>query len=463
MIKRIELLLLLAAGCGGTSPAGSAGADSGSSLDPTVAATSSGSGETTAQTGSATSAATTPTATTPSTSGVTTLGTTGGVDTSSSGGTPRMDLPDPDVPACRGGGSRVLDFSYIWVANSGQGTVSKIDTQTMTELGRYIARPDSAGNPSRTSVSLVGDVAVANRAGGISKFYARPEDCLESNGTPGLQTSSGADDILAWGQEECLAWYTPMEGNAQRPVAWTSGTFSEESCSWEDQAVWTTNATTNVAGSIEVLRLDGLTGVIEVTVPVPELGVGWAGPYGGAVDAENNFWFHCREAGTPHPLVRVDWDGAGYEIFDVPDPVNPYGITIDSSGRVWLAGYQGGVGRFDPMTATWDTVVGPTGLGIQEDAFGRMWMAIFPWTQTGAIAFDVDTMDVVDTIDLTGVAASSRGVSVDFDGNIWVVEDGAQAFRIDPETGDYEVYGGLTGAYTYSDMTGWGLSLVTPG
>lgn len=463
MIKRAEFLLLLAAGCGSTSPADSAGADSGSGVDPTLSATSSGSGETTAQTESATTGATGPSSTTPGTSGVTTLGTTGRPETSSSGDAPKLDLPDPDVPACGGGGSRVLDFSYIWVANSAQGTVSKLDTQTMTELGRYIARPDSAGNPSRTSVSLVGDVAVANRAGGISKFYANPEDCLESNGSPGLQTSTGADDILAWDQEECRAWYTPMEGNAQRPVAWTSGTFNEDSCTWEDQAVWTTTATTNVAGSIEVLRLDGLTGVIELTVPVPELGVAWAGPYGGAVDAENNFWFHCRDAGIPHPLVRVDSDGTGYEIFDVPEPVNPYGITIDSSGRVWLAGYEGGIGRFDPLTATWDTVVGVTGLGIQEDAFGRMWMAIYPWTQTGAIAFDVDTMDVVDTIDLTGVAASSRGVSIDFDGNVWVVEDGAQAFRIDPETGDYEVYGGLTGAYTYSDMTGWGLSLVTPG
>lgn len=462
MIRRAQLLLCLAVGCGGTSSSDDGGNSATSGLQPTTAGSSSSRGETTVQTSGGSASTSGPSTATLSASGTTASDTTAAAS-SSSGEEPRFDLPDPDVPACKGGGSRVLDFSYIWVANSSQGTVSKIDTQSMQEIGRYIARPDSAGNPSRTSVSLTGDVAVANRAGGISKFYARTEDCLESNGTPGIQTSMGADDILPWDQEECRAWYTPIDGNAQRPVAWTSGTFSEETCAYEDQAVWTTAATVNSPGSIEVLRLDGLTGVVDVTVPVPELGVGWAGPYGGAVDAENNFWFHCREAGTPHPLVRVAADGSGYEIFDVPDPVNPYGITIDSSGRVWLAGYQGGIGRFDPVTATWDTVAGVTGLGIQEDAFGRMWMAIYPWAQTGVIAFDVDTMAVLDTIDMTGVASSSRGVSIDFEGNVWMVEDGAQAFRIDPDSGEFEVYAGLTGAYTYSDMTGWGLSLVTPG
>src|SRR5690349_784454 len=62
-----------------------------------------------------------------------------------------------------GGGGKTPEFSYIWVANAGQSTISKINTQTMVEEGRYITRPDSNGNPSRTSVNLSGDVAVANR------------------------------------------------------------------------------------------------------------------------------------------------------------------------------------------------------------------------------------------------------------------------------------------------------------
>ena len=114
--------------------------------------------------------------------------------------------------------------------------------------------------------------------------------------------------------------------------------------------------------------------------------------------------------------------------------------------------------------ATWQTVPGVTGLGIQEDAAGRMWMAIYPWTATrGVIAFDVETMAVLQTIDMTAVTPNSRGVSIDFDGYVWMIDQTDSAFKIDPDTGTWEQYQGLTGPYTYSDMTGWGLSLVNTG
>ncbi|MCH9687274.1 MAG: hypothetical protein K0V04_37920 [Deltaproteobacteria bacterium] len=372
-----------------------------------------------------------------------------------------FDVGSPDVPPC--GGGTGLDFSYIWVANSSQGTVSKIDTQTMAELGRYRVRPDSAGNPSRTSVNLVGDVAVANRAGGIAKIYAVESRCVDSNGTPGIQTSTGPADILPWGEDECLAWYAPITQNQQRPVAWTSGVFDETECAWTEQKVWATASNASSAGSVVAMRFNGDTGALELEVPVPELSSGGFGPYGGAVDANNDFWFHSRDSGVPHPLVHVAADGSSYEIIPVPDPVNPYGITIDSSGRVWLAGYQGGIGRYDPVLGSWQTVPGVTGLGIQEDAQGRMWMAIYPWATTGVVAFDVETMAIVQTIDMTGVAPQSRGVSIDFDGYIWMVDQTDSAWKLDPDAGTWERYQGLTGPYTYSDMTGWGLSLVSEG
>ena len=212
------------------------------------------------------------------------------------------------------------------------------------------------------------------------------------------------------------------------------------------------------------IRLNGDTGVVELDIAVPELSVGSFGPYGGAVDQVGDFWFHSRDSGLPHPLVHVDADGAAYEIINVPDPVNPYGITVDSNGRIWLAGYQGGIGRYDPMLGTWDTVVGFTGLGIQEDAEGVMWLAIYPWdTLRGLYAFDVNTMAHLATIDMTAEAPSSRGVSIDFDGYVWMIDQDSSAWRVDPTFGTWERYQGLTGPYTYSDMTGWGLSLVTPG
>ena len=192
-----------------------------------------------------------------------------------------FDVNAPDVPPCSGSGKDEVEFSYIWVANSAEGTVSKIDTATLTEVGRYIVRPDSAGNPSRTSVNLSGDVAIANRAGDITKIYAREDDCQDTNGMLGIQTSTGAGDVLAWDVEECRAWYLDMPYNVQRPVAWTSGTFSTETCAWEGQKVWTTGGMESVNGSVHAILIDGDSGVIDEDLPVPEINVDWAGPYGG--------------------------------------------------------------------------------------------------------------------------------------------------------------------------------------
>ena len=127
----------------------------------------------------------------------------------------------PDTPgdACggngKGGGG--IDFSYIWIADSSQNAVSKINTQTLIEEGRYLVHP-GYGNPSRTSVSLSGDVAIANRAGGVTKVYAELDDCQDVNGMPGIQTSSGGADVLAWGTDDCVAWHTPMNYSTQRPI-----------------------------------------------------------------------------------------------------------------------------------------------------------------------------------------------------------------------------------------------------
>jgi hypothetical protein len=90
--------------------------------------------------------------------------------------------------------------------------------------GRYIVRPDSAsGSPSRTSVNLTGDVVTANRSGGVDQgLRARVESCVESNGMPGIQTSTDAN-FLPWGVEECVAWHTPMNYVSQRPVGVDAG------------------------------------------------------------------------------------------------------------------------------------------------------------------------------------------------------------------------------------------------
>ncbi len=373
----------------------------------------------------------------------------------------KFDVSAPDGGANCGAGGMMGDetFSYIWIANSSQGTVSKINTQTLVEEGRYIVREDSAGNPSRTSVNLSGDVAVANRAGGVVKIWANVDDCQESNGMPGIQTSSGPDDVLPWGVEECIAWYTPFpQYGTQRPLAWTQGTFNQSTCQYENQKIWTSGrAGLSQPGPADVVLMDGDTGVVEETVTVASSS-GWAGLYGGAVDGEGNFWTvdHDWSAGASE-LIRVNMADFTYDSWPTELEVH-YGLAVDSEGRAWLCG--GGVtSRFDPTTETWTHPANPTPSGsvyggCMTDGDGILWHS-----RNGdgmMLGIDTETLDIVQSHPLP---AYVHGVSIDFDGYVWGVEfSGSNAYRLDPQTGQVDTVSGLVGAYTYSDMTGFALS-----
>jgi hypothetical protein len=362
------------------------------------------------------------------------------------------------------------DGGMIWIANSNEGTVSKISTVTMEELGRYITRPDSMGSPSRTSVSLNGDVAVANREGGVVKIYNDTEDCANSNGEPGIQTSTGADDVLDWGDEECVAWYVPMTYGSQRAIAWTRGEGDPEGGEVTNEKIWVTGDNEADAG-VDVKLLNGDDGTIEqeLTIVLDAEGQGWPyRAYGGAVDRDSNFWF--TSLGELGSIVRVNIEDMTVEQW--PKDHQSYGITVDSKGRPWTC--EVFAARFDPETGTWtkgdawewefpglyDIDMG----GCMVDGENRLWVsAITDFGSTyGVAAIDGETLQPIKVIEIPDHA---HGISIDFQGNVWGVaradigpSDGTEAYKIDPEAGTYEVFSGLNGAYTYSDMTGFALS-----
>ena len=136
-------------------------------------------------------------------------------------------LPSDRV-AVDGDGALVLDplagtvGELIWIANTAEGTVSKIDTVSYAELGRYEIpavdwniKPDENG-PSRTSVDSEGSVYAGARFGnGITKVSAAGEDCPDTNGDGAVTTSAGANDVLAAGEDDCVLWTTNIGGDAR--------------------------------------------------------------------------------------------------------------------------------------------------------------------------------------------------------------------------------------------------------
>ena len=327
--------------------------------------------------------------------------------------------------------------------------MSKINTETLKEEGRYIVRPDSAGSPSRTSVNLTGDVAVANRSGGFTKVYARVDSCKESNGMPGIQTSTSAA-VLPWGVEECVAWYTPFSYQSQRPAAWTPGTFNKETCAWENQQVWTSGASDGQLPGIDMVLLNGETGAIEKQLNVPEIVPAYYGMYGAAVDKNGNVWASQLSQGS---LLFVNKDTLEHKVWPMVAP--GYGMTVGSSGYIWTC--SNNASRFDPMTETWQTLsVGGSG-GCMEDDDGTLYMSGGP---NNIAAIDVETLQVKATYPLPQYV---HGISIDYYGYVWGVSLGSEAYRVDiANPAAFQTFTGLVGAYTYSDMTGVALSNVSP-
>lgn len=354
--------------------------------------------------------------------------------------------------------------SFIWIANSEQGTVSKVNTRELMEVGRYWVRPEKNGSPSRTSVSRNGDMVVASRSpGAVTMIVGDTSRCEESNGTASIQTSTGPTDILDWDKEECRGWYRDFSSYTNvRAIAWTSGQYNTGTRKWDNPKVWVSCAVANVDGSADVYLLNGDNGSTENVVNLSDVKVTeWSHTtYGAVVDGENNLWM--TQLGNGGKLIKVDYETLSYKTW--PLPVSSYGISIDAEGRIWTCNHQ--LARFDPIGETWKTspVIPPSysnpySGGCMTDGSGTIWVS----RNDTLVAVDTETMDVKDSIVLTGTTLAHWGVALDVDGYVWTVpRQGTRAFRTDPATHNFDIVTGFVGAYTYSDMTGHLLKMVTP-
>ncbi len=364
--------------------------------------------------------------------------------------------------AASGGGS------LIWIANSQGNVVSKVDTTTFTELGRYAT---GAGDPSRTSVDALGNVYVGNRGGSsVTKILSAGDKCPDSNGDGAITTSTGPNDVLPYGQDDCRVWETPL-GHAIRGVAaqdvYTqipSGDPDLPPTIEEEHYVW--------AGTLDgiVWKLDGKTGAVLATTQAP------CPVYGFALDGKGQLWMtsgncvgridttKCKDDASCNALdvcqsscgaggdCTAACDAAGKEAVSLPD--GTYGITVDFKQRVWLGGGEG-LKRYDPHAAPGQRyAASQNGFshGVAADANGFIWGARHP----EVVRLNGDTMEA--TVIPT---ASSKGMAVDKQGKIWAIsymEGFATVITPGPGLNDNTVtqnaVTGLVGPYTYSDMTG---------
>ncbi len=373
-----------------------------------------------------------------------------------------------------------FQFPFIWVP-SYDGTVSKVNTETGKEIGRYHIAPATlppealGGNPSRTTVDIQGNCWVGVRqAGTVVKIgLTEADQCVDRNGSGTIETSrdlnndgdiTGAE-ILPWGQDECVLYEVVL-------LPGSEGTY--------------------VPGTYPGLYDTDYNGV---------------SPRGLAIDSQNNLW-----AGTWNTSTYYYINGATGAILNSVDVSawdhNAYGAVIDEDGILWSAGRAGQhILRLNPSTSppSISTIsLQNWAYGIALDYLGHLfvtgWIDIpgEPWyfnlskidtaSQTVEWADQEPNLNgsrgVVCTQDnnvwianswsgnvtrydndgnylatiFLGYDTGPSGVAVDAAGKVWVCDtDDEYIHRIDPATNTVDLSKQLVGSighYSYSDMTG---------
>lgn len=350
------------------------------------------------------------------------------------------------------GGSIILDSTtydlhYAWIANDTNGWVSKYDTRTLREVGRYWAvlpvpsanlYYDSPTHPSRTALDLNADVWVANRsigcvvgtnctavslAGSVTKILNDVATCADRNGDGVINTSRDVNDSGVIGDgpgefivpmdrtninqyDECVVKTVPLGANLSGDIRRARGLA--------------VSATFETAGSGDVwvgmhqekrlYRIDSTSGNL---LPANADGGMWIdmpfGPYGLAVDSQQRLWV----AGAPGDHRAPD--GGRRTVIGLVDtvnrvPIDPfiqapdawgnasmYGIAIDGKDRVWLGAWEGGAYAY-----RYERPLGsPPSAGV--------------WTR-----FYVGNYSSQDGGTKIG---RTRGITVDKDGIVWVDSD----------------------------------------
>ena len=360
-----------------------------------------------------------------------------------------------------------VEKSYLWVANTDQGSVSKVNTLTLIEEARYRTGPSGGTeSPSRTAVSLDGRFVIVNNRGTGSSavIAANLDDCKDKNGNGTIETSKNKNDLLAWQADECLMWSVqhPFKGDigsGPRGVTWTPGTFDQVDCVFKDPKIWVgflpvANATAHM------VRLDGMTGAVEETLVINNWTQGdtfW-GPYGAALDKDKNVWF----TGLRGELFRINTanNPATFDRWTPPPGTESYGMTVDPDGDPWMAGCQGPLTTFDPDTNQFTAVPGTNACyrGIAADKEGGMWVASNG--NCGVMQINHVTNTVIQFHNLAQ-CLTPVGVSTDLEGFVWLVDENLGAWKIDPLAPNNKTLVNITGDhYTYSDMTGGQLKSV---
>jgi len=358
---------------------------------------------------------------------------------------------------------KVTTLPFIWIPNN-NGTVSKVDTESGDELGRYCVAPHSDCSPSRTTVDLEGNCYVGNRqAGTVVKIGLYEAGAwVDRNGDGVCQTSHdtngdgdiAGDEILPWGKDECVLYEVVLIPGSEWTYA--PGDFAGP----YDYDYWGTaprglavdrfnNVWAGTWKSSKYYYIEGSTGAILKVVDVSP-----HQSYGAVIDRTGILWSSGR---SRNEVLRLDPSAAPPGISTVKIGHLAYGLALDYVGHLFVSGWD-----------WWNLSRLDTGAAIKE---WTIWDAYLYQARGVACTGDNDVWvassghGMVARYDNDGnwkaalfVGSEPTGVAVDAAGKVWCCNLGDEdVVRIDPATNKVDLRKSIVGSgghYSYSDMTG---------
>jgi streptogramin lyase len=325
----------------------------------------------------------------------------------------------------------VRERHFVWVPNTDEGTLSKIDADRAVEVARYRT---PGGRPIRVAVDHRGDAWVLDNLSGarawLSKFASEMERCVDRDGD-GVRTSAAPAQILD--RDDCLLLSVPVGAvgddaqalaidGAQAPDAELAG-----------------NAWVGFLRAQQVVAYDGLSGSQLVAADLPDFAA-----YAGSFDPWGVLWLIDREG----QLARVDPLSNPPAVDVLRTELACYtleSVCADLDGQLLFAGFGcESVARYDPRTKRWSDVRAPELLSPRGIAL----TASAPWVvytsgQLAELARNPLTIgpasdlrsDSITPFESVAIAADSRE-------RLWIVStqggvDGrGLATRFDPALGE---------------------------
>jgi sugar lactone lactonase YvrE len=234
------------------------------------------------------------------------------------------------------------DALTLWVPNTDEGSVSKIDAAIAGEVERYRTR---GGRPIRVAVDQRGDAWVLDGSvearAQLTKIAGSRARCRDRDGD-GLQTSGGSDDARAPGADDCVLLELPLgaAGDDARALALDAAPAPDSERAGN---VWI-----GLAGAGRLLALDGESGAELLSLPLGDFHA-----HAGTFDDGGVLWLIDR-AGY---LARVDPAALPPALERLSVPFACFaldGLSIDARGQLLLTG-EGceAVMTYDPRRRSW--------------------------------------------------------------------------------------------------------------